>query len=238
MLPSIIDVARENQMTFNERTLDKKEVMCKCPFCMQDSNIPKKFYLSLNAEKNVFKCWYCKEYGGVLMFESLITGKPYDEVKRKYFGEKKKKYHPAELLSPKQLEAIKWAEIKRKQQEEYKRSLEQVLADWKDYVRENRILAFAKLLIGLETMKYQLVIENIKKQAENSQIPNLLDDVLRMYSSCEWEDWAIEARRIAGTAYKTAKLENNGYSNALFYVLFAFSHYNQSQKTKVDRRVG
>lgn len=238
MLPSIIDVARENHLIFNERTLNKKEVMVKCPFCHMDTHKPKKFYLSLNEEKNCFKCWHCKEYGGVLQFESLITGTPYQEVRQKYFGDKKKVYHPAELLSPKQLKAIDWAEIKRKHQEEYKASLEQVIADWKSHVHENCILAFAKFLIGIETQKYQLVIENIQKQAEEAQIPSLLEDVLNMYSSSEWKAWALEAREIAGVAYKTAKLENNGLANGLMYVLFAFNKYIQSQKSKNKRRVG
>lgn len=238
MLPNIVDVARENHLTFNERSLNKKEVMCKCPFCLEDSNKPKKFYLSLNTEKNVFKCWYCKEHGGVLQFESMITGDSYEEVKLKYFGDKKKEYHPAELLSPKQLEAINWAEIKRQQQEEYKRSFEKVIADWKAHVRSQRILAFAKLLIGIESKKYQLVCQNIKKQAEDAEIPSLLDDVLTMYSSCEWKDWALEARQIAATALLTARQEDNGLANALIYVVFAFSQYNQSQNTKNNRRVG
>jgi hypothetical protein len=237
VLPSIIDVARENQLTFNERTLKKKEVMCKCPFCLQDANIPKKFYLSFNVEKNVFKCWYCKEYGGVLQFESLITGTSFEEVKKKYFGDKKKNYHPAELLSPKQLEAINWDEIKRNHYEEYKQSLTIVLDDWRSYLRENRIMAFAKLLIGLELGKYQVVIDNIQKQADKAQIPRLLDDVLTMYSSSDWDDWALEAREIAGIAYKTAKRENNELANALFYVLFAFSQYNQKNNSN-KRRVG
>lgn len=237
MLPSIIDVARENHLIFNERTLNKKEVMCKCPFCHIDAGNPKKFYLSLNEEKNVFKCWFCKEYGGVLQFESLITGIPYPEVKQKYFGDKKKVYHPAELLSPKQLEAVNWAEIKRKHIEEYKSSLEQVIADWRSHVHNNRILAFAKLLMGIQTGKYQLVVEIIQKQAENAQIPDLLDDVLTMYSSSEWKDWALEARAIAAAAYRTAKQEDNGLANGLMYVLFAFNQYTQSQKSKNKRRL-
>ncbi|WP_019156933.1 hypothetical protein [Robertmurraya massiliosenegalensis] len=237
MLPSIIDVARENQLTFNERSLNKKEVMCKCPFCLADANNPKKFYLSLNPDKNVFKCWYCKEYGGVLQFESLVTGNSYEEVRLKYFGDIKKKYHPAELLSPKQLKAINWDEIKRKHNDEYKRSLENVFADWKAHVHSQRILAFAKLLIGIESKKYQLICENIKKQALDSQVPNLLEDVLEMYSSSEWKSWALEAREIAVSALLIARKENNELANALVYVVFAFSQYNQKNKND-NRRVG
>lgn len=236
MLPSILDVARENHLIFNKRTLGKKEVTCKCPFCLEDTNKPKKFYLSLNIEKNVFKCWICKEHGGVLQFESMITGKPFDEVKQKYFGFQSRKYHPAERLSPKQLEAINWAEVKRTHYEEYKHSLSKVIADWKLYVQENRILAFSKLLIGIESKKYALVLENIKTQAEKAHIPTLLEDVLKMYSSNKWAKWALDARQIAAIALKTARRENNQLANALIYVLFAYSQY--TQYTKIDRRVG
>jgi len=236
LLPSIIDVARENQITFNRRTLKKKEVMCKCPFCLEDANNPKKFYLSLNVEKNVFKCWYCKEYGGVLQFESMITGISFEEVKQKYFGDTAREYHPAERLSPKQLEAINWAEIKRNHYEEYKDSLQKVLADWKAHVRENRILAFSKLLIGIESMKYQLILENIENQAKNAHIPSLLDDVLKMYSSNVWKEWALQAREIARIALMAARAENNELANAIVYVLLAYSQYNQN--TKSDRKVG
>lgn len=212
--------------------------MCKCPFCLTDANNPKKFYLSINVEKNVFKCWYCKEYGGVLQFESMLTGTSFLEVKQKYFGDQKKKYHPAELLSPKQLEAINWADIKRNYFVEYKESLQVIIADWEAHVRENRILAFSKLLIGIETKKYKLVIDSIKKQAEDAQIHSLLDDILNMYSSSQWKDWALEARKIAGVAYKTSRQENNKFSNALIYVIFAFSQFKQGENFKVKRRVG
>ncbi|MCM3454795.1 polycomb protein [Heyndrickxia oleronia] len=176
-----------------------------------------------------------KESGGVLQFESLLTGKPFTEVKQKYFGHKRKKYHPAELLSPKQLELIDWAEIKRNHFEEYKQSLEEIMTEWNAHVREQRILAFAKLLIGLESMKYQLVVENIQNQSEETQIPSLLNDVLTMYSCRRWEDWALEARIIAGEAYRTAKLENNQMANALIYVLFSFQHYKQ-HKQSIDSK--
>ncbi|WP_280618032.1 hypothetical protein [Heyndrickxia oleronia] len=58
LLPSIINVARENNLIINERSLTKKEVLCKCPFCLMDASRPKKFYLSLNPKENIFKCWY------------------------------------------------------------------------------------------------------------------------------------------------------------------------------------
>ena len=191
-----------------------------------DANHPKKYYLSLNPKENIYKCWYCGQSGGVLQFESLLTGCSFKEIKQKYFGSKKKKsYHPADLLSPKQLEAIDWVKIKRNHYKEYKRSLQEVIADWKAYVRQQRILAFAKLLVGIEMNQYQLLTDNIQKQGANAHIPHLLYDVTKMYLSGKWTDWAIEARMIAGIAYKTSKAEDNGLKNALFYVVLAYNEY-------------
>ncbi|MDP4087443.1 MAG: hypothetical protein Q8934_23035 [Bacillota bacterium] len=239
MLPSIVNVAEENGLKINPRTLKQKEVLCKCPFCLADANDPKKYYLSLNLKENIYKCWYCKESGGVLQFESSVTGKPFQEVKEKYFGKNRKKYHPAEMLSPKQLALINWDEVKRNHFEEYKKSLQTVIADWKAHVREQRILAFAKLLIGIETMKYSIVIENIKKQAEDVQIPTLVEDVLSMYSCTQWEEWALEGRIIAGVAYKTAKQESKELENALIYVSLAFYQaINDHSQQKQFERVG
>ncbi|HWO74728.1 MAG TPA: hypothetical protein VNM69_02285 [Bacillus sp. (in: firmicutes)] len=229
-MPSIIDVASQYGLTFNPKSLNKKEVTCKCPFCLADANRNDRHYLSLNQHDNVFKCWYCGEKGGVLVFESKLAGKPYDEIKKKYFGEKKK-YHPAEMLSPQQLRKINWADVKRKQHEDFKRSLNQVLADWDAYQYEERRLAFAKLLVGIETFKYQIVIANIRLQAEQTNIPNLLDDVLKMYSSSKWDNWAIEGEYLAKTALSTAEQAND--DNALLYVLFA----NRLRQDELDQPV-
>lgn len=223
MLPSIIEVAQANELIFNKKTLNKKEVRCKCPFCMADANRPKKFYLSLNEEKNVFRCWYCGLKGGVLEFEAKLTGKPYEEIKKKYFGEKKY-YHPAERLSPKQLEKINLLELK-KDYKQFKKSLDKVEAKWQEFVYKERVKAFAKLLIGIEIEKYQQIVEIIQKQSENSEIPSLLDDVLNMYSSSKWDQWAIEGRKYALIAYKAAE-KTGTKEKALLYLPFAL-HINK-----------
>lgn len=219
MLPSIINVATDNNLEFDSKSLNKKEVRCKCPFCRADAHKPKKYYLSLNPRDNVFRCWYCGEKGGVLQFEVKLTGEPYEKVKQKYFGSKKH-YHPAELLSPRQLEKIDLLELK-KDWKQFKRSLKQVHAKWQKFVDQERSKAFAKLLVGLEINKYQLAIELIKKQAEKSEIPSLLDDVLKMYSSSTWEKWAVAGREKALIAYKSAE-QAGDKRKALMYLAFCF----------------
>lgn len=78
MLPEILEVAKKHKLIINPRTLHNEEVLCKCPFCQEDSKPGKnrKYYLSLNAQSQVFKCWFCGESGGVLRFIALLEGVP------------------------------------------------------------------------------------------------------------------------------------------------------------------
>src|SRR5690625_702968 len=108
MLPSIGSVAEKYQVDVNPNTYGRKELMCRCPFCNS-----KKHHLSLNTEKNVFKCWRCKKSGGVIQFESLLSNEPFQEIREKYFGKKKKTLHPAYNLSPDQLREIGWYDKRR-----------------------------------------------------------------------------------------------------------------------------
>ena len=88
MLPEILRVAEEYGLTFNPRYHGKKETLCKCTFCEEDAKPGKgnKFYLSLNTQDQVYKCWYCGVSGGVLDFEAKLSGLPYNEVREKYFA--------------------------------------------------------------------------------------------------------------------------------------------------------
>lgn len=221
MLPSIIEVADKYGLDCNERTRKQKNVRYKCPFCKGDHDRPKKYYLSLNQNKNIYWCWWCKANGGVLDFEAKISGKSYSEVKEFYFGEKKKRfYHPAETLSPQQLQVIGWYEIKRNNYKQFKRSLEKVYSDWCRYADKERAIAFAKLLVGIKIYKYELVLENIKRQSETVFVETLLEDVLEMYSSDLWTGWAKEGLELGHVALEAAKKAGQ-VQEALMYLLFA-----------------
>lgn len=221
MLPTIIEVADKYGLACNERTRKQKNVRYKCPFCKGDLDQPKKYYLSLNQNKNIYWCWWCKANGVVLAFETNISGKSYTEVKESYFGRNKNRsYHPAEILSPQQLQVIGWDEVKRKDYKQFKRLLEEVYSDWCRYADKERAIAFAKLLIGIKIYKYELVIENIKRQSETVFVETLLEDVLEMYSSDLWTEWAKEGLELAHVALGAAKKAGQ-VQEALMYLLFA-----------------
>ncbi|MDQ0338154.1 hypothetical protein J2S00_000938 [Caldalkalibacillus uzonensis] len=109
MLPEILPNAEQHGLIINERTREKREVLAKCPFCEEDSKPgkEKKFYLSLNTQDQVFKCWFCGEAGGVFRFISLLENIPESEVIERYRGKKGKyKPHPAERLTLSQLRLL------------------------------------------------------------------------------------------------------------------------------------
>jgi len=234
VLPVITDIADQHSIECDPRSLSKKEVRYKCPFCLQDSNKRNKFYLSLNPEKNVFKCWYCKESGGVLVFESKLTGKTYEDVKKKYF--QGTTFHPAQLLSPKQLKQIDWDKVKKENYEQYKRSLDEVMIEWKAYEHERKALAFAKYLLGhsLDEEYIRIIVENIAWQAEEDGIKHLLSDVMKEHDRPKEERvlWAQEGRELASLAWKSAKRAKD--RNHIPYLLLIYQFvYKKNLKKKL-----
>ncbi|SHN86433.1 hypothetical protein [Desulfitobacterium chlororespirans] len=119
MLPSIMEVALQHELKsaeLDDRSKRKKrsvkDVRFKCPFCKATDH-PKfkdKYYLSLNTEDNVFQCWFCGESGGVLKFIALLENKSIEEVKQELFhkgnNRVQRKLHPAEKLTPSQLQSM------------------------------------------------------------------------------------------------------------------------------------
>jgi hypothetical protein len=232
-LPSIIEVGDRNGIEFNPRTLNKKEVYAKCPFCGDG-----RYKLSLNAEYNVFKCWLCQAKGGVLEFESLLTGVPFNEVKAKYFGKNSKKYHPAEMLSPVQLRKIGWAEYKRHNRDDFKLKKEAVLQDWKEYEREESVKHFAMLMViaHLENQNERQhdLLEYVVKSCQETGIKLLFSKLMEEYikNDEDHSDWAIEATEIARSAWKVSimtcdlDLEKVMLNTVIFYYLQKM--YNQN----------
>lgn len=219
-LPSIVKIAEENGIVFDPKNKShKRELLALCPFC----NNHRKYYLSINQDDNVFKCWYCKASGGVLQFEADLTGKSFQEVKEKYFGKyRRRRLRQAELLSPRQLDVIGWQSTKRQDRNLFKRSLKQIEEDWKKHLHQQKRLAFAKLLLAESGSDYKTVINSIKDQAERAKIPSLLDDVLAEYSENVWEKpWALEGQSMAIHALETSLRAND--HNELYYLLFI--HY-------------
>lgn len=238
-LPCIVNIAQENGLEINERTLTQKEVLCKCPFCHGDAGRRGKYKLSLNPEKKVFKCWLCKESGGVLQFEALLTGKTFVEVKKKYFGERKRPYHPAEFLSPQQLEVIDWRTAKQRSYEYFKNRMNDVYHDWKNHVYRNKRLALAKLIVGDAIGKLPVAIESVKDQEEESQIPDLTKKVLDVFSNYTWkEPWTLESLRLAVSSVRVSMNAGENGENALIYLALINYYYDENENLEELTTVG
>lgn len=206
MLPSILNIAEQYGLMSDPKSYGEKESLFKCPFCEQDS-LPEnqtKYYLSLNTEDNVFKCWYCKESGGVLQFETLLSKKPYEEIRQKYFGKRRKNLHPAYKLSPKQLEEIGWQDKKRQNVRAFQVQRDQVLEDWKKYEYEQLVKHYA-----LFTLIAHFPIEEDKRKhyewflniCQDSKVDNLANQIIQQSNSQKKKNWAIEGRELAGMSY-------------------------------------
>src|SRR5699024_8033770 len=170
MLTNILNVAQQYDLTFHPKHYGKKETLAKCPFCQEDAQPAKrkKYYLSLNTEDNVFKCWFCSESGGVLHFEAKLIGKPYNEVKEKYFGKRIKPLHPAYNLNPFQLDQIGWKTYKRDNFKAFQIKREAVIRDWSIYEHDElaRYFAMFMCIAHLENQdkrRFELVSWFIKK---------------------------------------------------------------------------
>lgn len=207
-LPSIIEVAEKTGVELNPRTLNKKEVYAKCPFCSGDAHRKGKYKLSLNQEYNVFKCWICGEHGGVLEFESRLTGVSFEEVKVKYFGQKKRPVHPVEKLSPMQLKKIGWAEYKRRNREDFMKKRAEVIQDWKEYEYSEKVKYFAMLMVivhleNQEDRQKDLLL-HLTKTCGESPIPMLFSTLFDEYLKDveNRSEWAIEGTKVARLAWK------------------------------------
>ncbi|MBR0313063.1 MAG: hypothetical protein IJQ98_11810, partial [Oscillospiraceae bacterium] len=57
----IVDAARRCGLVLNDRTLGRTEVEASCPFCGDHG--AGKYHLSLNTDKDVYRCILCGEHG-------------------------------------------------------------------------------------------------------------------------------------------------------------------------------
>ncbi|MFY0520541.1 hypothetical protein ACOMCU_22330 [Lysinibacillus sp. UGB7] len=238
MLPSIIDVAQENCLTINPRSLNKKEVYAKCPFCNGEKSA-NQYKLSMNTENNVFKCWLCKASGGVLEFESRLTNRTFQEVRVKYFGDNQKKRHYVEYLSPKQLRKIGWNEYKRKSREDFIKKRDDVLRDWRDYEYSEKVKYFALFMVVAhidDPKRTGTLLEWIMKSVEETGIYCLFSTLLEQFILEENQrtTWAKEGTEIARMAWKCSlSTGDNTMQDVVKYVLLTyFLSKNESENQK------
>lgn len=209
-LPSIIEVAELANVAINPRTYGKKEVYAECPFCHARDQRRGKFKLSMNTHFNIYKCWICNESGGVLDFESRLTGIPFHEVRAKYFGEETKPKHPAERLNPRQLKLIGWDEYKRQNHDYFKTNRDSVLNDWNAYKHDEYVKHFAMFMVTahLENQKKRQddLLLYIMQSCKNTQIYMMFNHLLSEFVKDDdlRADWAKEGVEIARSAWKVA----------------------------------
>lgn len=156
-LPDIVDIANQYGIQFNDAYHSKVKLRARCPFCNGNE-----FSLAVNSETKNFICFRssCGEKGGVLHFESKLSGKSLQEVKEKYFKPNPNKiYHKSEKLSPYQLQKIGWNDLKRKNYGDFYKLKEQVAQDWELF----EYFALAELF-GLFLIAFTRT--NEQKQAE------------------------------------------------------------------------
>lgn len=194
MLPNILDIASEHQLAFQSRSFGKKQTLAKCPFCREDDQPRKrkKYYLSLNTQEQLFKCWYCGESGGVFRFMALLEGVSENEVIDRY---RKKsgsasKLHPAEKLTSSQCKMMgldakpNWIEIRKFDYQSYKEMRELTWKAWKQFLVNEKRFAYQLLVSGIAGGTYGNVIEAIQEREKAIGAP-LLMDVLNIYSQPE-----------------------------------------------------
>ncbi|CAI8949056.1 ZnF_CHCC domain-containing protein [Brevibacillus sp. IT-7CA2] len=202
MLPSIIDIANQHNLTLLPPKATSKEVLGKCPFCRADEGKKGKFYLSLNQRDNVFRCWHCGEKGGVCRLESLLTGIPESEITDKYRVKPRRTIHPAERLTAAQLQLIgfkqkpNWMDMKKRNTDYYKRTRDWVWLEWQEFVKVEKRKAFTILLVAIFENQSPKGMAYVQEREAELGEP-LLNELLQLFSQPKWPQWAIESKHYA-----------------------------------------
>jgi len=216
MLPSILDIATNNAIILDSRSLKKTEVRAKCPFCLEDSNNGK-HYLSLNVVDNVYKCWNCKARGGVLDFESQITGQDYEDVKAKYYeGRAKKK--PS--LNTRQLETIGIEKDSSSMDEQ------EIFNRWMQYESSQLCKWFAEYVVinYLSQERALPLFQTLQVNCKKSPIRNAYGRIATEFLKEDQHksDWAREGLFLARTSWQMAT-DNGHFENVVTNI--SFLHY-------------
>lgn len=80
----IVDAARRCGLVLNERTLGRTEVEASCPFCGDHGT--GKYHLSLNTEKDQYRCNLCGAHGNSVTLYAAIKGVTNGEAYRAMTG--------------------------------------------------------------------------------------------------------------------------------------------------------
>ena len=81
----IVDAARRCGLVLNDRTLGQTEVEASCPFC-GDHGVGK-YHLSLNTDKDVYRCNLCGEHGNSVTLYARVKNVTNGEAYRDLTGD-------------------------------------------------------------------------------------------------------------------------------------------------------
>lgn len=108
----ITDAARRCGIAIDDRTLRRAEVEAKCPFC---GDKPNRYHLSLNTDRNVFRCFLCGESGNSVSLYARLQSPPisYGEAARELlagnnvypFPQEQQSEEPPNTREPKHINA-------------------------------------------------------------------------------------------------------------------------------------
>lgn len=210
VLPNILDVAQKHSLQADPRTANQKEVRFKCPFCLADANRSKKYFLSLNERKNVYKCWACQASGGVLKLAAFLEGKREQDLIEQLRKEKGFRYqkHPAEKLTQSQLkyigyEKVDWIKNRKHDPGLYRLFRDHVLRKWSAFVKAKQEAAYQQLYAGLLTGNFQIAVERVKETEREIQVP-LLEPACKKLSSHERSCEELESEVFAASICRQA----------------------------------
>lgn len=210
LLPNVLEVAEQHGLQLDSKTQRQKEVRAKCPFCHADAG-KNRFYLSLNEDKNVFKCWHCKEGGGVLRFISLLDGVSEQQLIENIRNENGLTYkkHPAERLTTSQLRLIgypkiDWVKNREYDYQLYKAYRQKVLAKWTAYVDEQKQFAYRLLFVGLTSGDLKGSIQKVKEieeELQNEFLQDLLNCLFQESKNDKTFDLESRASSLVGQSH-------------------------------------
>ena len=83
----IVETARRCGLALDSRTLRRSEVEASCPFCGDHG--PGKYHLSLNTDKDLYRCNLCGAHGNSVSLYARIKGITNKEAFRELSGNTK-----------------------------------------------------------------------------------------------------------------------------------------------------
>lgn len=182
--------------------ITRKKIRAKCPFCEGSRSKAGRdqFDMVINTFDDNFFCFHCKTGGGWAIFEGLLTGRSPEEVIETYRKKpKKESVHPAEKLSKRQLSLIGFYNrfdkkmVKKRDSKYYLRTCEYIWREWDEFISREKYKLFKSLYLYILLGRFEEGIKEIKQKEKELGV-SLLRDLLKVFSSEVWPDWALEAK--------------------------------------------